>query len=137
MSFTSGSIAWRLPIAMQIPFAIFVIILVFGLPESPRWLYNHDRAGDAVKVLCDVYDKPESDMLIVHETTQIVEAIALEERNGRFQWRNVFKKDTVQTGRRVLLAWGVQFMNQAGGINLVVYYIPCKHLPICKYMNTF
>jgi len=126
MSFTSGSIAWRLPIAMQIVFAIFVIILVFGLPESPRWLYNHDRSEEAIQVLCTIYDKPADDPLILHETSQIVEAIELEERNGRFKWRNVFKKDSVQTGRRVLLAWGVQFMNQAGGINLVVYYIPCK-----------
>ena len=126
MSFTSGSIAWRLPIAVQILFAIAVIILVFGLPESPRWLYNHDRADEAVQVLCTVYDKSESDPLIVHETTQIVEAIELEEQNGKFRRRNIFKNDSVQIGRRVLLAWGVQFMNQAGGINLVVYYIPCK-----------
>lgn len=111
---------------MQIVFAIFVIILVFGLPESPRWLYNHDRSEEAIQVLCTIYDKPADDPLILHETSQIVEAIELEERNGRFKWRNVFKKDSVQTGRRVLLAWGVQFMNQAGGINLVVYYIPCK-----------
>ncbi|KFY46148.1 hypothetical protein V494_00583 [Pseudogymnoascus sp. VKM F-4513 (FW-928)] len=124
MSFTSGSIAWRLPIAMQIVFAIFVFLLVFGLPESPRWLYTHDRAEEAIEVLCIVYDKPATDSLIVHETTQIKEVMELEESNGRFKWRNILKKDPVQTGRRVLLAWGVQFMNQAGGINLVVYYIP-------------
>lgn len=110
---------------MQIVFAIFVFLLVFGLPESPRWLYTHDRAEEAVEVLCIVYDKPATDSLIVHEATQIKEVMELEESNGKFKWRNILKKDTVQTGRRVLLAWGVQFMNQAGGINLVVYYIPC------------
>ncbi|RDW67035.1 general substrate transporter-2 [Coleophoma crateriformis] len=124
MSFTSGSIAWRLPLAMQIIFAVFVIALVFGLPESPRWLYNHDRAEEAVQVLCTIYDKPSTDEVIVHETSQIMEAIELEERTGKFQWRNILKRDSVRTGRRVLLAWGIQFMNQAGGINLVVYYIP-------------
>lgn len=46
MSFASGSIAWRLPITMQIVFAIFVFLLVFGLPEPPRWLYTHDRAEE-------------------------------------------------------------------------------------------
>lgn len=111
---------------MQIIFAVLVIILVFGLPESPRWLYSHDRAEEAVRVLCTVYDRDSSDSLIVHETSQIIEAIELEERNGKFKWGNVLKKDSVQTGRRVLLAWGVQLMNQLGGINLVVYYIPCK-----------
>ncbi|TVY85331.1 Sugar transporter STL1 [Lachnellula suecica] len=123
MSFAGGSIAWRLPIAFQTVFAMTAIVLVFGLPESPRWLYNHNRAEEAREVLCTIYDRPADDPLIQHETKQIVEAIELEERNGRFKWRNIFKRDAVQTGRRVLLAWGVQFMNQIGGINLVVYYI--------------
>ena len=36
MSYAGGAIAWRLPIAVQLIFAITVIILLFGLPESPR-----------------------------------------------------------------------------------------------------
>lgn len=123
MSFTAGPIAWRLPIAFQIVFAVIVIILVFGIPESPRWLYSHDRAEEAIEVLCTIYDRPADDEIILHETKQIIEVLEVEKRNGRFKWRNILKRDDVQTGRRVLLAWGVQFMNQVGGINLVVYYI--------------
>lgn len=130
MSFAPGAIAWRLPIAIQIAFAVVVICLVFGLPESPRWLYDHGRPDEALRTLCIVYDREETDSLIVHETSQIIEAMELEERNGKFKWRNVLQKDSVQTGRRVLLAWGVQFMNQVGGINLVVYYIPCKSVDL-------
>lgn len=33
-----------------------VIFLVLGIPESPRWLYYHDRHDDARKVLCDVWN---------------------------------------------------------------------------------
>jgi hypothetical protein len=135
MSFAGGPIAWRLPIAFQIVFAIIVIILVFGLPESPRWLYSHDRAEEAVEIICTIYDKPADDTLIKHETSQIIQAIELEERNGRFKWRKIFKRDDVQTGRRVLLAWGVQCMNQVGGINLVVYYITCKYFPSFLYQD--
>ncbi len=36
MSYAGGAIAWRLPIAVQLLFAVVVIILLFGLPESPR-----------------------------------------------------------------------------------------------------
>ena len=36
MSYAGGAIAWRLPIAVQLVFAITVIVLLFGLPESPR-----------------------------------------------------------------------------------------------------
>lgn len=123
MSYTSGSIAWRLPIAFQMVFAIFVIILVFGVPESPRWLFNRDRAEEAIEILCKVYDKAPDDPLIVQESEQITEAIKVERQNGGFKWKNILERDQVHTGRRVLLAWGVQCMNQIGGINLVVYYI--------------
>jgi hypothetical protein len=37
MSFVGGPISWRLPIACQCIFAIMVIGMVFGVPESPRY----------------------------------------------------------------------------------------------------
>ncbi|KAM0344519.1 hypothetical protein ACHAPU_007495 [Fusarium lateritium] len=51
-------------------------------------------------------------------------ALSMEaESEGSTSWGAIFKKDKVSTRYRVFLAWFVQFMNQAGGINLVVYYI--------------
>ncbi|KAJ4349572.1 uncharacterized protein N0V89_008188 [Didymosphaeria variabile] len=123
MSYTSGSIAWRLPIACQMIFAIFVIILVFGLPESPRYLYKHGRSEEALAILCDVYDSTPDDPKIAKENAEILEALKVEQEHGEYKWSQLLKKDKVQTGRRVLLAYGMQFMNQMGGINLVVYYI--------------
>lgn len=38
MSFCSSSISWRLPIAIQIVFALVILAFVLQLPESPRWL---------------------------------------------------------------------------------------------------
>ncbi|PVI05638.1 putative Myo-inositol transporter 1 [Periconia macrospinosa] len=123
MSFTTGSIAWRLPIACQMIFAILVIVMVFGLPESPRYLYKHGRSDEALAILCDVYDGTPEDPKIAKENREILEALKIEQEHGEYKWSQLLKKDKVQTGRRVLLAYGMQFMNQMGGINLVVYYI--------------
>jgi MFS family permease len=123
MSFTAGSIAWRLPIACQVIFAMIVIVLVFGLPESPRYLYAHGRHEEALKILCDVYDGTPDDPKIEKENREVLEALKVEQEHGEYRWSQLLKKDKVQTGRRVLLAYGAQFMNQMGGINLVVYYI--------------
>ncbi|KAF2755346.1 general substrate transporter [Pseudovirgaria hyperparasitica] len=123
MNFAEGSIAWRLPIACQVIFAFVVIGLVFGLPESPRYLYKHGKHEEALQVLCDVYDLPPDAPKIVKEQNEVLDAIAMEEENGAYKWSELFKRDHVQTGRRVFLAYGMQFMNQMGGINLVVYYI--------------
>jgi MFS family permease len=115
MSFTAGSIAWRLPIACQVIFAIIVIILVFGLPESPRYLYAHGRHEEALQILCDVYDGTPDDPKIDKENREVLEALRVEREHGEYRWSQLLKKDHVQTGRRVLLAYGAQFMNQMGG----------------------
>ncbi|CAI7655684.1 hypothetical protein N7533_007271 [Penicillium manginii] len=123
MSYVHGAINWRLPIACQIIFAIMVVFLVFGLPESPRWLYRHNRHTEALQVLCDVYDREAEDPKIMSESAEILQAIELETLQGEYKWTQILKRDEVQTGKRVLLAYGMQFMNQMGGINLVVYYV--------------
>ncbi|PKS11002.1 hypothetical protein jhhlp_002761 [Lomentospora prolificans] len=125
MSFVGGPIAWRLPIAFQMVFAIGVIFLVFALPESPRWLFAQGREQEAMDVLCRVYDLEPTDKYIMEERNAILAAIEMESQSTKNKsfW-SIFKNDEVKTGYRVLLAWGIQFMNQAGGINLVVYYIP-------------
>ncbi|KXT08015.1 hypothetical protein AC579_2531 [Pseudocercospora musae] len=124
MSFIPGSVAWRVPIACQIVFAILVIALVFGLPESPRWLYARGRNEEAMQVMCDVWGTGPGGEKVSKMQDEILGALELERKHGEYRWRDIFKRDDVQTGRRVLLAWGMQFMNQMGGINLVVYFVP-------------
>lgn len=102
MSFSgTGSLAWRLPIACQILVAVFVIVLVFGLPESPRYLYTHGRDAEALGVLCNVYDLPPDDPKIVKEQREVLEVLKIEREHGEYRWSQLFKKDEVQTGRRV------------------------------------
>ena len=119
MSYVGGPISWRLPIACQMIFCFVVIFMVFGVPESPRWLYYHDRTEEALQILCDVWDAPPEDEKVNKMHTEILETIKLERKNGEYKWSQLLKRDEVQTGRRVLLAYGMQFMNQMGGINLV------------------
>ncbi|KAL4921913.1 hypothetical protein BDW62DRAFT_208077 [Aspergillus aurantiobrunneus] len=120
MSFAPGSITWRLPIAFQMVFVITVAILVVGLPESPRWLCRRGLSEEAVRVLCDFYDKPEHDPKVVNDAEGIFKAIELDKLRGEYKWSQLLKKDEIQTGRRVLLAYGLQFINQMGGVPVVV-----------------
>lgn len=73
-----------------------------------------------MEVLCRVYDGTPDSPKIAKEQRDVLEALKLEQEVGEYRWSQLFKRDEIQTGRRVLLAYGMQFMNQMGGINLVV-----------------
>lgn len=123
-SFVGGPFAWRWPIAFQAIFAIWVIFVVFGIPESPRWLLKHGHKEEALEVLSAIYDKPVDHPEIIQEASSVEQALSMEtEVEGSSSWASTFRRDKVSTRFRVFLAWFVQFMNQMGGINLVVYYI--------------
>lgn len=98
--------------------------MVFGVPESPRYLFKEGKHEEALQVLCDVYDGTPDTPHIAKEKRDVLQALELEKETGEYRWSQLLKRDRVQTGRRVLLAYGMQFMNQMGGINLVVYYVP-------------
>lgn len=121
-SHLTGSIAWRVPIGLQLVFAVCVTFLVWGLPESPRWLAKKGRLNEAVEVLCAVHDLQPDDEFIVGEIEAIQAALQIE--SGVKSNRALFKKDILQTRKRVFLAYMGLFMNQWSGINLVVYYMP-------------
>ena len=64
-----------------------------------------------------MYDGTPEDEKIAKENREVLEALKIEEETGEYKWSQLLKRDKVQTGRRVLLAYGAQFMNQIGGIN--------------------
>ena len=71
-------------------------------------------------MLCEVYDRSSDDDKIQREQKDVMDALRLEAEHGEYKWSQLFKRDDVQTGRRVLLAYVSMFMQQVGGINLVV-----------------
>jgi hypothetical protein len=103
MNFVGGAIAWRLPITAQILPAIVISVVLFGLPETPRWLIERGRIDEATEVMCQVYGAGPDDEYIVAEKAAILQALEFEAADP-FRWTNILKKDRVHTGWRVWLA---------------------------------
>lgn len=76
-SHVDSGAAWRTPIGIQLIFAIIVVFIVWGLPESPRWLAKRGREKEAVEVLCAVFDLQEDDEYVQGEMEAIRAAIAI------------------------------------------------------------
>ncbi|KAJ5156014.1 hypothetical protein N7492_008817 [Penicillium capsulatum] len=55
---------------------------------------------------------------VVSKSEGILEVIERETMHDEYRWSQILKRDEVQTGRRVLLAYGMQFMNHMSG-----YYV--------------
>jgi hypothetical protein len=118
----TGSKAWRIPVALQCIFIIPILLLVLIVPESPRWLASHNRPEESKAVLARLQGKPitHSDVLIQHEEIQL--AVKLETRAGSGSWKDLLKEDEIMSRRRLLIACSIQFFQQIGGINALIYY---------------
>ncbi|KAL6154261.1 hypothetical protein ACJBU6_07534 [Exserohilum turcicum] len=114
-----SSIAWRFPIAFQIILALFILALIPGLPESPRWLVLKGREDEALEVLAALSDLPPTDKKIEAEFQAVKDVIA-EMSQGSF--RDCFKFNKNRNFHRTALAYVNQMFQQISGINLVTYY---------------
>ncbi|EOY27649.1 Inositol transporter 2 isoform 2 [Theobroma cacao] len=115
-----GTWRWMLGVAGLPPIVQF--ILMFGLPESPRWLFRKGREEEAKAILRKIYpvDEVEQEILDLKES---VEAEIREE--GSSEKINIIKLLQTKTVRRGLTAGvGLQVFQQFVGINTVMYYSP-------------
>ncbi|KAJ5813921.1 uncharacterized protein N7503_000671 [Penicillium pulvis] len=122
--FQPGQIQWRFPLLFQAIFAIYVLIVTPLLPDTPRWLMLHDSSPKrGVMVLAKLRDKPEDDLDVQKEKSDIMTAINIEaEEEG--SWKSLFTDGGCAANKRFFLALGIQFMQQTSGINIVSYYAP-------------
>jgi MFS family permease len=74
----SSSFSWRFPFALQAIIAIIVSIMLFFMPESPRWLFSHDRDAQAVRVLDYLRSTSDGETLAETEAEEIRVAIVFE-----------------------------------------------------------
>ena len=106
-------LGWRYMLGSEGIPAILFFILLFFVPESPRWLVKENRSDEALKILNKI-NGPE-------ETHQILKEIkeAVNEEKGSFL-------DLFKPGIRKAMVVGsvLAFFSQVTGINAIIYYAP-------------
>ncbi|KAM0182211.1 hypothetical protein ACHAPF_001098 [Botrytis cinerea] len=129
-SFVNSAAQFRVPLALQIVFAVVTLAGILVLPESPRWLLAHDKHEEARHILwaleLNAKSIEPSDAVIHQEMAEIQHAI-YEERaaaEGSGGKRALLKNGPQRFLYRTLLGIGSQFMQQLSGINLITYYAP-------------
>ncbi|KAK8046837.1 general substrate transporter [Apiospora saccharicola] len=128
LSYASGSIAWRLPLAIQFIFIFVLWGTVPWLPESPRWLIAKGRIQEADIILADLEALDVDDPYIITQSKDIQWAVNYERENN-IPWSMLLRGKTgpnqgTSTIRRMVLGMGTQAMQQFSGINVTSYYLP-------------
>lgn len=104
---------WRWMFGSEtLPAALFMVLLFF-VPESPRWLVKRGRTEEARQILARVGGAARAEI----ELAEIADAIAHEERSV---------KQLLGPGLRVAMMIGIALaiLQQITGINAVLYYAP-------------
>jgi sugar porter (SP) family MFS transporter len=123
-SFSDSTLQWRLPLAFQGVFAVLLVLQIIGLPETPRWLVQHDRSEEAHQVVADIEDIALDDERVVQTIQDIKAVITEEQKGGPFRFKELFSVDETQNFRRLLITISVQLCQQFSGSNFLNYYLP-------------
>ncbi|MEZ4825233.1 MAG: sugar porter family MFS transporter [Bacteroidia bacterium] len=108
-----GENAWRWMVGVEAFPALAYTLMVFTVPESPRWLLvNREDSARAISILKQV--NPDAD--VDHEIKQI-----LADHHAADQSENIFIK---KYRFPLMLAFLIAFFNQFSGINAFLYYAP-------------
>ncbi|KAL2060149.1 hypothetical protein VTL71DRAFT_9971 [Oculimacula yallundae] len=114
---------WRIPLAMQSCFAIFSAVLLFLLPDTPRWYYATGRVAQGDRVLARLHTLPIEAPVVQHMKKEIMISIEEEDTETNFNWMSIFWDNTeLQFGRRLRTSFLINWAQQFLGINMLVYF---------------
>ena len=116
----ANSYSWRLPCILQCIFLIPMLLLIYIIPETPRWLASQGRADESLSVLRRLWRGKREDELIVALHKDIVATAEWEKTIGAGSWKDLLKNDKIKSQRRFLTACAIQIMQQLGGINAII-----------------
>lgn len=103
-----SSFAWRWPIAFQGVFLVIILIALPILPESPRWLAQHDRLEEAVEIFARLEGRDVSieHPSVVRQRDEVKASVQQELLLGSASWGEVFTEGRNRNISRVLLGAG-------------------------------
>lgn len=120
-SFMSGSWGWRLPYILQLPLAVYLLIAVQFVPETPRFLIGKGREQEAFDFLVEYHGNGNrEDPLVLFEFEEMKEAIDAERIAKAEKWSVILRGKANR--RRLLLAALMTHLTQMSGTSIIYFY---------------
>ena len=106
---------WRGMLGMETLPAILFFIIIFFIPESPRWLIVRGKELKAVNILEKIYDS------ITEAKSQLKETKSVLTSETRSEWSLLMKPGIFKA---VIIGVCIAILGQFMGVNAVLYYGP-------------
>jgi SP family galactose:H+ symporter-like MFS transporter len=106
--------AWRSMFGLGAIPAVFFLLLVLTVPESPRWLVVHGRLNEAQTILNSYTDESGTALLLADIRASL--RVTMEKR-----WTALW---TPTVRKALVIAVGFTVLQQVTGINTIIYYGP-------------
>ncbi|OWM89202.1 hypothetical protein CDL15_Pgr010488 [Punica granatum] len=133
-SYLPLNLGWRFMLGIGAIPSVVLAIGVLAMPESPRWLVMQGRLGEARKVLyrtSESNDEAEDRLADIKEAAGIppecdedVVQVVKKQSSGSGVWKELLLHPTPTVRHILIAAVGIQFFQQASGVDTVVLYSP-------------
>ena len=108
-----GSNDWRWMLGIMVVPAGIYTVMVFGIPESPRWLISKKNDLDAARTILKKLNTEDID--------SVISSIQSQNESNKLSAGSFFNN---KNSKVIWLAFMVAFFNQVSGINFILYYAP-------------
>ncbi|KAL4890581.1 general substrate transporter [Aspergillus ambiguus] len=122
--FGPPDLVWRFPIAFQIVFGIIIIVGMFFLPDSPRYLISKDKIQEGEYVLAALGGWEIHDHETQLQKNLVIDSIRASSSGSQTSYRDLLTGGRSQHLRRMLVGSSSQIFQQLSGCNAVIYYLP-------------